>query len=108
MEEMKTYAFEDILDQTFGPIGTPERDEFEAKVAADIQNYFIGEQIKKAREAQNLTQEQLGAMIGVKKSQASRMEKSGKMTMATLSRVFSALKVPVTLNIGNSSQFVIC
>ena len=108
MEKMEIYTQEQLGDVLFGPIGTPERDEFEAKVAADIQNYFIGEQIKKAREAQNLTQEQLGAMIGVKKSQVSRMEKSGNMTMATLSRVFSALKVPVTLNIGNSSQFVIC
>mgnify|MGYP002733547972 CR=1 FL=1 len=95
---------EELLDEIFGPKGTPERDEMEAQAAAEVQAYNLGLLIKEEREAQHLTQEQLGAMIGVKKSQVSRMERSGNMTFTTLSRVFNALKVPVTLTVGNSRK----
>ncbi len=30
--DMVYYTFEECLDEHFGPIGTPERDEFEASV----------------------------------------------------------------------------
>ena len=30
--DMKLYDFEEILEETYGPVGTPERDEFENKV----------------------------------------------------------------------------
>ena len=66
--DMKLYDLEEILEETCGPVGTPERDEFENKVDEAVQAYHIGEAIKKARLQQNLTQEQLGERIGVKKA----------------------------------------
>ena len=54
------------------------------------------------RQAQNLTQEQLGKRIGVQKAQISRLEK-GKciITLPTMSRIFQALGVATaTLDLG--------
>ena len=56
MEEMKLYTHEEILDRVIGTKGTPAREKYET----DINNFLIGEAIKWAREAKNLTQEQLG------------------------------------------------
>ena len=42
---MKTTSHEQVLDKYIGKSGTPERDEFEAQVAAEAQEYLIGEVI---------------------------------------------------------------
>ncbi len=83
---------DDMKDELWGPIGTPERDAMEAQLKEDIQAYFVGEAIKKARLKQNLTQEELGERVGVKRSQICKLE-SGKssITLSTMSRVFKAL-----------------
>ena len=36
-----------LVEETWGPIGTPERDEMENKLEADLNAYFVGEAIKK-------------------------------------------------------------
>jgi hypothetical protein len=36
MEEMKLYTLEEALDEHFGPVGTPRRDEHEAQVAEAV------------------------------------------------------------------------
>lgn len=90
---MKLYDFEEILDEEYGPIGTPNRDEFEYKVDEAVHAYHIGEAIKKARLQQNLTQEELGERIGVKKSQISKLERGYSITIPTMGRVFRALGI---------------
>ena len=85
-----------------GKVGTPERDAMEAQLKEDIQAYFVGEAIKKARLRQNLTQEELGERVGVKRSQICKLE-SGKssITLSTMSRVFKALGITTaTLDLG--------
>ena len=93
MAKMKLIPFEQHLDECIGKVGTPDRDEFEAEVAEAVNAYNIGEAIKKARLQRNLTQEELGAMIGVKKAQISRLERGHNTTIPTMSRVFQALGV---------------
>lgn len=61
MEEMKFYTEEEALDRVIGEKGTPARNKYED----DINNFLIGEAIKQTREAKNLTQEQLGELMGV-------------------------------------------
>ena len=92
MAKMNFTPADDMKDELWGPIGTPERDAMEAQLKEDIQACFVGEAIKKARLKQNLTQEELGAKVGVKKSQISKLE-SGKciITLPTISKVFKAL-----------------
>lgn len=95
---MKTYTLDELIDRDLGPVGTPERDEFERQVEEDIHAYHVGEAIKKARLARNLTQEQLGERIGVQKSQISRLEKGKSITLNSMMRVFRAMDVPVSLD----------
>lgn len=74
----------------------------EAQLKEDIQAYFVGEAIKKARLRQNLTQEELGERVGVKRSQICKLE-NGKssITLSTMSRVFKALGITTaTLDLG--------
>ena len=101
--EKKYYTLEECLDERFGVIGTPERDKFDAEVAEAVHAYKIGEAIKKARLMQNLTQEELGERIGVKKSRISKMEKGHTITIPAMSRVFQALGVTTaSLDLGGS------
>ena len=87
------YSLDEVLDEHFGKVGTPRRDVFERSVAASVHAYHIGEAIKKARLQQNLTQEELGERIGVKRAQISRLEKGYSISIPTMSRVFQALGV---------------
>ncbi|MFR2732809.1 helix-turn-helix transcriptional regulator [Hoylesella buccalis] len=91
---MKLYSLEEVKDEVLGKIGTPIRDEHERRVEAALHAYRIGEAIKKARIEQNLTQEELGERIGVKRAQISRLEKGYSISIPTMSRVFKALGVP--------------
>lgn len=36
---MELYSFEQILDEHFGPIGTPDRDAFEKEVSDAVEAY---------------------------------------------------------------------
>ena len=64
-----------MKDKLWGKRGTPEREAMEAKLKEDVNAYIVGEAIRKARLAQNLTQEQLGERIGVQRAQISKLEK---------------------------------
>ena len=92
MAKMNLTALSVVVDEVWGEKGTPERDAMEAKLKEDLQAYYIGKAIKAERLKQNLTQEELGAKVGVKKSQISKLE-SGKciITLPTMSKVFKAL-----------------
>jgi len=97
----KIYSLDEMLDKHIGENGTKERDSFEEELRLDL----LGEMIKRTRKEQNLTQEALGILIGVKKSQISKIEKSGKnLTIDTLIRVFDALKVKVKIKIELSTS----
>jgi ribosome-binding protein aMBF1 (putative translation factor) len=66
--DMKVYSFEELLEEDYGKVGTPERDAFEHSVDEAVRAYRVGEAIKQAREAQNLTQAELGEKMGVQRS----------------------------------------
>lgn len=97
---MKTYTLNEIQDELIGKIGTPERDLFEYELQMDL----IGKAIKQTRQERNLTQEELGKLIGVQKAQISRLENNASnVTMDTLLRVFTALKAKVRLQVELSN-----
>ena len=99
---METMTHEQMLDKYIGPVGTPERDEFDAQVNAEAQEYFIGEAIRETRKKQGLTQEQLGERMGVKKSYVSKMESGRNIAYSTMIRAFKALGVPsASLDLGS-------
>ena len=76
---MKLYTHEEMLDRVIGTKGTPAREKYET----DINNFLIGEAIKRAREAKNLTQEQLGELMGVKRAQISKIESGKSISFST-------------------------
>lgn len=95
---MKLHTLEELTDRDIGPIGTPKRDAFERKLAAELHAYHVGEAIKQAREAKNLTQTELGERLGVHRAQVCRLESGKSITLASMMRVFNALGVQVSLD----------
>lgn len=108
MAKMKTYTLDELTDEAIGKAGTPKRDKFEADLKAEIQAYHIGEAIKKARLAKNLTQEELGEKVGVQKAQISRLERGKSITFSSLLRLFTAMEIPLTLDMGGIGKVSLC
>jgi ribosome-binding protein aMBF1 (putative translation factor) len=100
--ELEFYTLDEVKDEFIGAKGTKERTDFDKSVDDAVNAYYVGEAIKKARQNQNLTQEQLGEKIGVKRSQISKMEHGQCLTFLSLSRVFRALGVETaSLDLGH-------
>jgi len=94
--KMKTVSLDDMIDKHVGKIGTPERDAFEYELSIDL----IGQAIKQARKERNLTQEQLGKLVGVQKAQISKIENSVKNArLDTIMKIFKALGATVNFNV---------
>jgi len=94
--KLRIYTLEEAKDKHLGKVGTERRDMYEYELRLDL----LGEMIKQARLRRNLTQSQLGELIGVQKSQISRIERNAKnVTIETILRVFSALKAKVNFNV---------
>jgi len=95
-KKMKMMTLEELKDRDIGKVGTPERDQYEF----DLKMEILGEMIKSVRKERHLTQEQLGELIGVKKSQISKLERNTKnVTIETILKVFNALKANVKFSV---------
>jgi len=102
-EALKTYSLEEMLDKHIGRLGTPKREAFENELRLDL----LGEAIKQARKDRNLTQEQLGLLVGVKKAQISKLENSlTDARFETIIKVFKALNAKVNFNVELLNQTV--
>ncbi|EMY79892.1 transcriptional regulator, HTH XRE superfamily protein [Psychroflexus gondwanensis ACAM 44] len=98
---MKTYSLDEVTDKYIGKKGTPKRDEFENELRLDL----IGNAIKQARKERNLTQAQLGELVGVQKAQISKLE--NHLTDArfeTILKVFKALNAKINFNVELLNQ----
>lgn len=93
---MKTYTFEESLNRALGQKGEPLRDEYEN----EMKSFLIGESIRKARQAKELTQEQLGELMGVKLAQVCRIEKGRNLSLTTIARAFKAMGINATFDMG--------
>ena len=109
MAPMKLIPADNMKDKLWGKRGSPEREAMEAKLKEDVNAYIVGEAIRKARLAQNLTQEQLGERIGVQRAQISKLEKgTSVITLPTMSRVFQALGIATaTLDLGIAGKIAL-
>jgi HTH-type transcriptional regulator/antitoxin HipB len=92
----KTVSIDTMIDKHIGKRGTKKRDTFENELRIDL----LGQAIKQARQARNLTQEQLGELVGVQKAQISKIENSVKNArFETILKVFEALGAKVNFNV---------
>src|SRR5690554_5833035 len=102
-DPMKTTSLDELTDEYIGKKGTPKRDSFENELRLDL----LGEAIKQARKERNLTQEQLGKLIGVQKAQISKIENSlTDARFETILKVFKALNAKINFNIELLDQKV--
>ena len=98
---MKTYSLEELTDKYIGKKGTQKRDRLEQELRIDL----LGHAVKKARLERNLTQEQLGEMVGVQRAQISKIENSATdARFDTILKVFKALKAKVNFTVELDKQ----
>lgn len=102
-EKIKSYSLDEMKDEFIGKVGTKERDEYEYELRMDV----LGKMIKTARQERNLTQEQLGEIVGVQKSQISKLESSANSaTIDTILKVFKALKAEINFNVKIENDYL--
>ncbi|MCH8233762.1 MAG: helix-turn-helix transcriptional regulator [Bacteroidetes bacterium] len=95
-DNLRIYTLDQVKDKHLGKIGSEKRDKYEYELKLEI----LGEMIKQTRKERKLTQSELGRLIGVQKSQISRIERNTKnVTLETILRVFRALKAKVNFNV---------
>ena len=98
---LKTYSLDEVTDKYIGKEGTPKRDEFENELRLDL----IGQAIKQARKERNLTQAQLGELVGVQKAQISKIENNlTDARFETILKVFKALNAKINFNVELLNQ----
>ena len=102
-KELKSFSLAEMKDKYIGKKGTQEREAYEYELSMDV----LGRMIKSARQERNLTQEELGKLVGVQKSQISKLESSSNSaTIDTILKVFKALKADIHFNVRLEQQYV--
>jgi DNA-binding XRE family transcriptional regulator len=93
---LQQFSLEEITDKYIGEKGSEKRDAFENELRLDL----LGEALKQTRIKQKLTQEELGKLVGVQKSQISKLENSVKdARFETVLKVFKALNTRITFKL---------
>ncbi|NBW02215.1 MAG: XRE family transcriptional regulator [Cytophagia bacterium] len=102
-KEIKTYSLTEMKDQYIGQLGSADRDEYEYELRMDV----LGKMIKSARQERQLTQEELGKLVGVQKAQISKLESSANSaSIDTVLKVFKALKAEINFNVRIEDKLV--
>ena len=96
MNSKKHKTIGELEDKHFGKIGTPDRDQYEFELKMEL----VSQALKQIRIDRNLTQEELGKIVGVQKAQISKLEKNvNNATLSTILKVFHALKTTINIKI---------
>jgi DNA-binding XRE family transcriptional regulator len=89
-------TLEELTDKYIGEKGSPKRDAFENELRLDL----LGEALRQTRMDRKLTQEELGKLVGVQKSQISKLENNMKNArFETVLKVFKALNTRITFKL---------
>jgi len=100
-DKYKTVSLDTMIDKHIGKRGTTKREAFENELRIDL----LGQTIKQVRQERNLTQEQLGELVGVQKAQISKIENSVKNArFEIILKVFDALGAKVNFNVELNNQ----
>lgn len=105
---MKLYSLAEMEDEIVGSVGTEERDRYEHRLSEEMDAWRVGEAIRQARKSRNMTQEQLGERLGVKKAQISRLESGKSITLSTLTRLMRALEIPTAIDFEGVGRVALC
>ena len=100
---VKSKTLSEMKDKYIGRRGSLKREAYEHELRMDL----LGKLIKAARQERNLTQEQLGLLVGVQKAQISKLESSANSaTIDTIVKVFSALKADIHFMVRLDKQYL--
>jgi DNA-binding XRE family transcriptional regulator len=100
---LKSYSLTEMKDKYIGKADTVEREVYEYELRMDV----LGRMIKAARQERNLTQEQLGKLVGVQKAQISKLESSASSaTIDTILKVFKALNADIHFNVTLEKEYL--
>lgn len=92
-----------MKDKFIGKKGSPVREKYEYELRMDL----LGQMIKTTRKERNLTQEQLGQLLGVQKAQISKLENSANSaSIDTILKVFQALNAEISFQVKLENNFV--
>ena len=84
----------DLLDEKYGQLGTPSRDEFTAKARA----WYYAELLKEKRKEKKITQSQLAQRIGKKREYIALLERGETdMQLSTFLSISDALGIRLEL-----------
>ena len=102
-KKTKSYTLDEMKDKFIGKKGSPVREKYEYELRMDL----LGQMIKTTRKERNLTQEQLGQLLGVQKAQISKLENSANSaSIDTNLKVFQALKAEISFQVKLENNFV--
>jgi len=75
---------DEVIEERYGPVGSPPRDKFER----DAEAFIIGAMLKEARLSRGMTQEQLAEKCGTTKAYISKVENNLKdVRISTLQNI---------------------
>ena len=96
IKKLKTVSLDTMINKHVGKTGTGRRDTFEYELKLDL----LGNAIREARRHHNLTQDQLGEIVGVQKAQISKLENNfTNARFDTVIKVFNALNAKVNFKV---------
>lgn len=94
--KLKIKSLDEMIDTHIGKQGSENRERFEEELRLDI----LGQTLKRLREEKSLTQTQLGDLVGVKKSQISKIENNlTDARFETILKVFRALNAKINFSV---------
>jgi HTH-type transcriptional regulator / antitoxin HipB len=95
-KELQIFTFDQIKDEFIGENGSEKRTKYEQELQFEV----LGDMIRKVRIERNLTQTQLGKLVGVQRAQISKLENNTTyVTIETILKVFTALKAKINFNV---------
>lgn len=93
---MEASTYDELLTAEYGERGTSSREAFEH----EAETFCLAECLKEQRRLAGLTQEQLAAKIGTKKSYISKIENGhADIQLSTLFRIFAGLGKHISLSV---------
>jgi len=103
-KKMKTVSLDELIDKHVGKRGSEAREAFENELRIDL----LGQAVRQARRERQLTQEQLGELVGVQKAQISKIENSIKNArFETILKVFDALGAKVRFSVELEGKMLV-
>lgn len=101
---MKSIRLNELKEKHLGKIGTPKRDVYEQELKVEI----LATQIRQLRKERNLTQEELGKLIGVQRAQISKLENGlSNITIGTILKLFGVLKAQIKFSVYKTEELTV-